>query len=222
MKLQGVELAMSSAYHHETDGRTKVVNMSLEQYFRAFVADKPSYWAECLPSTEFWFNTNFHISTKLTPFEALYGYPPPRLLDHIPGMSLVGAIDDHLKSWQQVLSLLKQNLLLSQERMKFQVDKHRSKRSFAVGDWVYLRLQPYKKRSLKHNTLGKLSPRFYGPFQVIQKVGEMAYKLELPPGSQIHPVFHVSYLKAKLGHQVTPISQLPVVTLKVLSLQSLW
>ena len=77
---------------------------------------------------------------------------------------------------------------------------------------MYLRLQPYIQRSLKHNTLGKLSPKFYGPFRVIQKVGEVAYKLELPPGSQIHPVFHVSCLKAKLGHQVTPISQLPFVT----------
>ena len=54
---------------------------------------------------------------------------------------------------------------------------------------MYLRLQPYKQRSLKHNTLGKLSLKFYGPFQVIQKVGEVAYKLELPPGSQIHLFF---------------------------------
>jgi len=67
---------------------------------------------------------------------------------------------------------------------------------------------------LKHTTLGKLSRRFYGPFQVIQKVGEVAYKLELPLGSQIHPIFHLSCLKAKLGHQVTLISQLPVVTLE--------
>ena len=70
-----------------------------------------------------------------------------------------------------------------------------------------LEMQPYKQRTLKHNTLGKLFPKFYGPFRVIHKVGEVAYKL-----AQIHPVFHVSCLKAKLGHQVTPISQLPSVT----------
>lgn len=144
MRLQGVELAMSSTYHPQTNGQTKVVNRSLEQYLRAFAADKPFAWVEWLPSAEFWFNINFHTSNKLTPFKALYGYSPPRLLDYIPGTTLMGAIDEHLKSRQQVLSLLKQNLLLTQERMKSQVDKHKSERSFTVGDWVYLRLQPYK------------------------------------------------------------------------------
>ena len=98
MKLQGVELAMSSAYHPQTNGQTEVVNRSLEQYLKAFTAAKPSIWVEWLPSAKFWFNTNFHSSTKLTPFEALYGYLPPRLLDYIPGTTMVGAVDNHLKS----------------------------------------------------------------------------------------------------------------------------
>ncbi|XP_075674861.1 uncharacterized protein LOC142644061 [Castanea sativa] len=76
MRLQGVTLAMSS-YHPQTE----VVNKSLEHYLRAFAADKPNTWVEWLPLTDFWFNTNFHISSKMTPFEALYGYPPPRVLD---------------------------------------------------------------------------------------------------------------------------------------------
>ena len=74
---------------------------------------------------------------------------------------------------------------------------------------MYLRLQPYRHRSLKPNALGKLSP-----FQVLHKVREVAYKLALPADSLIHPVFHVSCLKAKLGQQVTPISQLPSVSPK--------
>ena len=65
---------------------------------------------------------------------------------------------------------------------------------------------------MKPNAPSKLSPKFYGLFQVLQKVGEVAYKLVLPSDSLIHPVFHVSYLKAKLGQQVTPISQLPFVS----------
>ena len=125
---------------------------------------------------------------------------------------MVEVVDDYLQSRQQVMSLLKQNLLLAQERMKIQVDKHRVERSFLEGDWVYLRLQPYKQRSLKPYALGKLSPKFYGPFQVLHRVGEVAYKLELPADSLIHPVFHVSCLKAKLGQYVTPISQLPSVS----------
>ena len=96
--------------------------------------------------------------------------------------------------------------------MKVQADKHRVERSFVDGEWVYVKLQLYRQRSLKPNALGKLSPKFYGPFQVLHKVGEMAYKLDLPAASLIHPVFHVSCLKAKLGQQVTPISQLPFVS----------
>ena len=96
--------------------------------------------------------------------------------------------------------------------MKIQADKHKVERSFTDGEWVYVKLQPYRQRSLKCNALGKLSPKFYGPFQVLHKVGEVAYKLDLPATSLIHPVFHVSCLKAKLGQQVTPISKLPSVS----------
>ena len=97
MKLQGVELAMSSAYHPQTDGQTEVVNRSLEQYLRAFAAAKPTAWVDWLPLAEYWFNTNFYSSTKVTPFEALYGYPPLRLLDYIPGTTSVEVVDDHLQ-----------------------------------------------------------------------------------------------------------------------------
>ena len=75
-----------------------------------------------------------------------------------------------------------------------------------------MKLQPYRQKSLRPIALGKLSPKFYGPFQVLHKVGEVAYKLDLPASSSIHPVFHVSCLKAKLGQQVTPISKLPSVS----------
>ena len=184
-----------------------MVNRSLEQYLRAFAAAKPTALVDWLPLAEFWFNTNFHSSTKVTPFEALYGFPPPRLLDYIPSTTSVEVVDDHLQKRQQIMSLLKQNLLLAQERMKVQVDRHRVERSFVDGEWVYVKLQPYRQWSLKPNALSKLSP-----FQVLHKVGEVAYKLALPTASLIHHVFHVSCLKAKIGQQVTPISQLPFVS----------
>ena len=140
----------------------------------------------------------------MTPFKALYGYPPSRVLDYVVGTTRVGAVDLLLKGRQQLLSLLKQNLCAAQERMRWFADKKRVERSFAVGDWVHLRLQPYKQFSMHHKKLGKLAPRYYGPFQVIQRIGEVSYKLDLPSGSLIHPVFHVSCLKAKLGDKVVP------------------
>ena len=78
-------------------------------------------------------------------------------------------------------------------------DRHRIERSFEVGDLVYLRLQPYQQSSLKGTRKEKLKPRFYGPYRVIHRIGEVAYELELPEGSHIHNVFHVFYLKKAIG-----------------------
>ena len=92
---------------------------------------------------------------------------------------------------------------MAHNRMKQQADQHRSERSFEVGDWVFLRLQPYKQISLKQDKKdNKLSPKYYGPYKVLQKIGTMAYKLELPAYSRVHPVFHVSCLKKVIGDKI--------------------
>lgn len=185
------------------------MNKSLNQYLITFTSDKPIIWVEWLSLCEFWFNTNYQTSTKFTPFEALYGIPPPKLLDYIPGITKVKAVDRQLRSRQQLLAILKHNLVQAQNSMKLQADQHQSNMVFEVGNWVYLRLQPYKQQSIAHKASHKLSPRYFGPFQVIQKIGATAFRLELPPKSKIHPVFHVSCLKKQLGHHVLPIPTLP-------------
>uniref|UniRef100_A0A2N9ELF8 Integrase catalytic domain-containing protein n=1 Tax=Fagus sylvatica TaxID=28930 RepID=A0A2N9ELF8_FAGSY len=191
---QGVDLTMSSSYHPQSDEPTEIVNKSLKHYLRAFVADKPSLWVEWLPLAEYWFNSNYHTSTKLSPFEALYGYLPPRLIEFVPGLTRVAAVEDLLEHRQQVVGLLEHNLVAAQARMKQQADKHRAEMEFEFGDWVFLRIQPFKQKSMRKK-LGKLSPKFYEPYKVIQRVGMVAYKLELSEGACIHPVFHVSFLK---------------------------
>ena len=98
---------MSSAYHPQSNGQTEVVNKSLEHYLRAFAVDRHHSWVDWLPLAEFWFNTNFHTSTKLTPFEALFGYPSPRLLDYILGTTKVDSVDVQLRIRQQLMALLK-------------------------------------------------------------------------------------------------------------------
>ena len=75
----------------------------------------------------------------------MYGFPPPRLLDYIPGTTQLAIVDSVFQSRQHILTLLKQNSVDAQARMKQQCDLHRSERAFNVGDWAYLRLQPYKQ-----------------------------------------------------------------------------
>ena len=94
--------------------------------------------------------------------------------------------------------------------MKQQVDQHCRERSFDVGDWVFLQLQPYKQISLKQAKRdNKLSPNYYGPYKVLQNIGTMAYKLELPASSRVHPVFHVSCLKKVIGDKIPVQTILP-------------
>ena len=81
--------------------------------------------------------------------------------------------------------------------------------NFEVGGFVYLRLQPYRQSSLKKKGAEKLKPRFYGPYKIIRKVGEVAYELELPPERNIHNVFHVSNLKKEVVQKIVTYSKLP-------------
>jgi hypothetical protein len=116
------------------------------------------------------------------------------------------------------LATLKDNMAMAQNHMKQQADQHRSKRSFQVGDLVFLRLQPYKQTSLKVQGHQKLAPKFYGPYQTLQHIGKMAYKLALPASSKIHLVFHVSCLNKVVG----PNCQVQSTLLELIEEGSIW
>ncbi|XP_026410459.1 uncharacterized protein LOC113305656 [Papaver somniferum] len=106
---------------------------------------------------------------------------------------------EYIQKIDVVLDILKDTLHKSQERMKWFADKKRTDRSFEVGDLVYLKLYPYRHSSIALRKNFKLYARYYGPFPILQRVGQVSYKLEVPSSSKIHPVFHVSQLKKKIG-----------------------
>lgn len=101
-------------------------------------------------------------------------------------------LDEWLKECELMTSLVQQHLQQAQQQMKSLADKNRTERTFAVGDMVFLKLQPYIQTSLAPRANQKIAFKFFGPFKVLQRVGEVPYKLELPLEASIHPVFHVS------------------------------
>ncbi|KAL8100260.1 hypothetical protein AgCh_032491 [Apium graveolens] len=166
-KLQGSTLKRSTAYHPQTDGQTENVNKGLETYLRCFVGGKPKTWAKWLHWAEYSYNTAPHLSTKITPFKALYGREAPPVLRIDRGQATVNSVEKMLLERDHILDDLQFHLHRSQQRMKQVVDAHRREESFEVGDWVFLKLQPYRQQSLAKRPFEKLAARYYGPFKVI-------------------------------------------------------
>ncbi|GJT22827.1 reverse transcriptase [Tanacetum coccineum] len=136
-----------------------------------------------------------HLGVKVTTHKLLYGKPPPVHIPYIRGESKVDLVDKTLSEREAAVDTLKIHISRAQSGMKSHTDKRRTDKKFDCGDWVFLKLQPYKQISLRQGKQNKFSPMFFGPFKIIQRIGQVAYKLELPNDSQIPNVFHVSQLK---------------------------
>ncbi|CAO2826301.1 unnamed protein product [Amaranthus hypochondriacus] len=205
-RLQHTVLVRSTSFHPQTDGQTEIVNKTLETYLRCYINGQPRKWAAWIPWAEFCYNTSPHSSTLMSPFQALYGRPPPHLV-RFNEETTVESLDQLLSERDAIIDELHFNLAQAQQMMKFYADKNRRELSFEEGDMVYLKLQPYRQRSLATRLNEKLAPRFYGPYKVLQRIGKVAYKLDLPDTCAIHPTFHVSQLKAAIGS--VPASNIP-------------
>ena len=188
----GTRLEFSTSFHPQTDGQTGRVNQILEDMLRACALDYGSSWDENLPYAEFSYNNSYQSSLKMAPFEALYirRCRTPLSWDEVGDRQLFGP--DLIKESEQKVKLIHDRLKVAQSRQKSYADSKRKETVYEVGDRVYLRVSPL--RGVKRfGVKGKLAPCFVGPYKVLECMGEVAYKFELPEGLLgVHDVSHVS------------------------------
>ncbi|GKD85412.1 putative reverse transcriptase domain-containing protein, partial [Tanacetum coccineum] len=186
VKALGTNLDMSTAYHPQTDKQSKRTIPTLKDVLRACVIDFGKGWVNHFPLVEFSYNNSYHASIKAAPFEALYG--------------------------RKCRSPIKQRIQAARDRQKSYADLKRKPMEFQVGDRVMLKVSPWKG-VVRFGKRGKLNLRYVRPFNVLERVGDVAYKFEPPEElSRVHNTFHVSNLKKCYADEplVVPLDELHI------------
>nr|GEY33026.1 reverse transcriptase domain-containing protein [Tanacetum cinerariifolium] len=197
----GTRLDMSTAYHLETNGQSERTIQTLEDMLRACVIDFGGSWDRHLPLVEFSYNNSYHARIKAAPFEALYERKcrSPVCWIEVGDIQLTGL--ELIRETNKKIVQIKNRLLTARSRQKSYVDVRRRPLEFNVGDKVMLKVSPWKG-VIRFKKDGKLSPRFIEPFKILERIGLVAYKLELPRELQgIHNTFYVSNLKKCLSYE---------------------
>ena len=151
----------------------------LDDLLRAYVSKKQTNWEDYLPILEFAYNSAKHVTTGLSPFMVMYGFQPRSPILVGLANECIHQVKDFLKDHFDMLRLARLNVKQAQDRYKHYAYLKRRLITFEEGEQVFLRV-PENSSSLKTGPVAKLSPRYCGPFTILKKVDEVAYKLALP------------------------------------------
>nr|GFA97352.1 putative nucleotidyltransferase, ribonuclease H [Tanacetum cinerariifolium] len=205
-KAWGTRLKFSTAFHPQIDGQSERTIQTLKDMLRSCALEWTCNWNDYICLVEFAYNNSWHASIKCAPFEMLYGRKchAPICWHQIRELVIEGP--EMIEVTNEKVVIAKEKLKEARTRQKSYADKHRRSLEFLPGDRVFLKVSP-ARGVRRFGIKGKLSPRFIGPFEILDRVGEVSYHLALPPQlSHVHNVFHVSLLRGYKYHPLHVIS----------------
>nr|GEU49080.1 putative reverse transcriptase domain-containing protein [Tanacetum cinerariifolium]GEU49152.1 putative reverse transcriptase domain-containing protein [Tanacetum cinerariifolium] len=198
-KALGTRLDMSTAYHPQIDGQSEHTIQTLEDMLKACVLDFGGSWDVHLLLVEFSYNNSYHSSVRYASFKALYGRKcrSPIMWAEVGEGQLIGP--ELVQDTTEKISHIKDRLMAACDRQKSYAAKRRKPLEFNVGDYVLLKVSPWIG-VVRFGKKEKLAPRFVRPFEIIKKVGHVAYRLYLPEELDgVHDTFYVSNLNKCLA-----------------------
>ncbi|KAD5961499.1 hypothetical protein E3N88_12972 [Mikania micrantha] len=205
-KAYGTKLRFSTAFHPQTDGQSERTIQTLADMLRACALEWSGNWDEYLCLVEFAYNNSWQASIDMAPFELLYGWKcrAPICWNEVGEKVVEGP--ELVRITNEKVAIAREKLKEAQTRKKSYADQHRRDLEFKVGEHVFLKVSPCRGVR-RFGIKGKLSPRFIGPFEILERVGEVSYRLALPPQlSHVHNVFHVSLLRGYNYHPLHVVS----------------
>jgi hypothetical protein len=197
----GTKLLFSTTCHLQTVGQTEVVKRTLSTMLRVILKQNLMMWEECLPHVEFAYNRAEHSTTKVSPFQVVYGFNPRGPIDLLPLPTMERVHTNAKERADFILKLhasTKENIEKMTEKYRLVGSQGRKEVKIEPGDLVWLHLRNDRFPDLRKF---KLMPRDAGPYKILEKIIDNAYKLDLPPEFGISPTFNISDLKPYLGEE---------------------
>ena len=193
----GTKLALSTAYHPQTDGQSERMVRTVKEMLRSVINHKQTDWVEHLTAIEFAYNNSFHPSTKMTPFELDLGYHPRGLYSFLSDNTAdVQTTTEFIESLNARQIAAHESLERTRQTQASTVNKSRPKPTvYKANDLVMLSTRFVNPPFLKGSGSRKLKAKYVGPFKIIRKVSPTSYELELPDSIKSHPVINLEYLK---------------------------